>query len=79
VLLAVTAPAAYAQYGTASSDRPVQWYVDGGLNVPASDTSKLLNTGWTFGFGVAFTQPGAPLERLVLVSRGTLYLDRYFE
>lgn len=72
LLLALIAPSAHAQYATSPpTDRPVQWYVDGGLNVPASDTSKLLNTGWTFGFGVLFTQPGAPLALRVNVSYGT--------
>lgn len=72
LLLALIAPRAHAQYATSpATDRPVQWYVDGGLNVPASETSKLLNTGWTFGFGVLFTQPGAPLALRVDVSYGT--------
>jgi hypothetical protein len=71
VVLAVTAPAAYAQYATSSSERPIQWYVTGGLNVPASDTSKLLTTGWTFGFGVIFTQPGAPLDLRLDMSYGS--------
>lgn len=39
--------------------------------MPASETSRLLNTGWTFGFGVLFTQPGAPLALRVDVSYGT--------
>jgi opacity protein-like surface antigen len=61
VLLATAAPSAYAQYYGSNStyESPVHWYVDGGANVPASNTSNLLNTGWNFGFGVIFTQPGA--------------------
>jgi opacity protein-like surface antigen len=62
ILLAGATPAAYAQYYGSNStyENPVQWYVDGGLNVPASNTSNLLNTGWNFGFGVIFRQPSAP-------------------
>jgi hypothetical protein len=60
VLLAAAAPCAHAQYYGSAHENPVQWYVDGGLNVPASDTADLLNTGWNFGFGVLFHQPDAP-------------------
>ena len=71
LLLAVIAPSAYAQYATSSAEKPIQWYVDGGLNVPAGDASKLLTTGWTFGLGVLFTQPGAPLALKFDVTYGT--------
>jgi len=61
VLLACAAPSAYAQYsGSRSYENPVQWYVDGGFNVPTGTAGDLLTTGWNFGFGVIFRQPGAP-------------------
>jgi opacity protein-like surface antigen len=61
VLLGAATPAAYAQYSMSSSnDNPMQWYVYGGLNIPTGSNSDLLNTGWNFGFGVLFRQPGAP-------------------
>jgi len=60
VLVVTAAPCAHAQYYGSAHDNPVQWYVDGGLNVPAGSTADLLNTGWNFGFGVIFRQPGAP-------------------
>lgn len=61
-LLVAAAPAAYAQYYSSSSDdqNPVQWHVDFGLNIPTGSNSNLLNTGWNFGFGATFRQPGAP-------------------
>jgi len=61
-LVAAATPAAYAQYYGSNStyENPVQWYVDGGLNVPAGSASNLLSTGWNFGFGVIFRQPSAP-------------------
>jgi hypothetical protein len=58
-MLGAVVPVANAQY-TSGSQNPVQWFVDGGLNVPASSTSDLLRTGWVFGFGATFSQPGAP-------------------
>jgi Outer membrane protein beta-barrel domain len=60
VVLAAATPSAYAQYYGSNYENPVQWYVDGGLNVPAGNTANLLNTGWNFGFGVIFRQPQAP-------------------
>jgi len=58
VLLVAATPPAFAQYGNGSHyDPPVQWFVEGGLSVP---TSNLLTTGWNFGFGVTFRQPGGP-------------------
>jgi opacity protein-like surface antigen len=61
VLLAVATPAAYAQYSYSSNyDSPMQWHVDLGMNIPVGSNSDLLNTGWNFGFGVTFRQPGAP-------------------
>jgi opacity protein-like surface antigen len=62
VLLGAATPSAYAQYYNYSinSDNPIQWHVDFGMNIPTGSNSDLLNTGWNFGFGVTFRQPGAP-------------------
>lgn len=61
VLLAAATPAAYAQYSYSSpNDNPIQWHVDFGMTIPTGSNSDLLNTGWNFGFGVTFRQPGAP-------------------
>lgn len=57
-LLGAAAPSAYAQYS--SNDSPIQWHVDGGLNIPTGSNSSLVNTGYNFGFGATFRQPGAP-------------------
>lgn len=47
---------AYAQY-SGSYEKPVQWHVEGGLNVPTGSDGDLLSTGWNFGFGVVYRPP----------------------
>lgn len=62
LLGAAATPAAYAQYYDYSinKDNPIQWHVYAGMNIPTGSNGDLLNTGWNFGFGVTFRQPGAP-------------------
>ena len=62
IVLAAATPAAFAQFSGSSAtyESPVQWHVMGGLNVPVGSGSHLLDTGWNFGFGATFRQPGAP-------------------
>jgi hypothetical protein len=64
-LLLCGARTACAQYyygpSYGSTDYPVHWYVMGGLSQPiGSNTNDILQTGWDFGFGVAFRQSGSP-------------------
>jgi len=52
----VAAPGAYAQEYS-----PIRWNIHGGFTEPASNASTYLTTGWDFGFGVTFRQPGQAL------------------
>ena len=51
----VAAPKAYAQ-----ETSPVRWHIMGGVLEPVGNTADLLQTGWDFGFGVTFRNPGQP-------------------
>jgi len=54
--LLAAAPAVHAQeYSN------VRWSIYGGFNEPVGNTGSILNTGWNFGFGVTFREPGKPL------------------
>jgi opacity protein-like surface antigen len=56
------APAAHAQfYGYGNPDtNPVHWYMMAGASLPVGGTSALVDTGWSIGGGVAFTQANSP-------------------
>jgi opacity protein-like surface antigen len=54
--LLAAAPAVHAQ-----EHSPVRWSIFGGFNDPVGQTGNILNTGWNFGFGVTFREPGKPL------------------
>jgi len=56
VLAAAVMPVAHAQ-----EDSPVRWHIMGGINEPLGTSATYFNTGWNFGFGVTFRQPGSPL------------------
>jgi len=60
LLVAAATPAAYAQFSNSASANPTQWQFYGGVNLPTGSNSHLLETGWNFGGGVSFRQPGAP-------------------
>jgi opacity protein-like surface antigen len=63
MLVGVAAPA-FAQYSTGyypySSDRPVQWYVDGGGAITEGQAASYFDNGGILGGGVQFRQPGQP-------------------
>jgi len=46
---------AYAQ-----ENSPVRWYMMGGFNTPVGGTADVLSTGWNFGGGLTWRQPGRP-------------------
>lgn len=52
--LAGTAPAFAQRYYSNQypSDRPVQWFVDGGANITEGDTAANFHNGWTVGGGL---------------------------
>jgi len=54
--LLAAAPAVKAQEYS-----PVRWSIYGGFNEPIGNASSILNTGWNFGFGVTWREPGKPL------------------
>jgi len=56
LLVAASAPA----YAQSSSDKPVQWHLQGGVNSPTGSASDLLNTGWAFGIGAIYRPPQSP-------------------
>ena len=54
--LLAAAPGAFAQEYS-----PVRWYLFGGANPPLGNTSDILQSGWDFGFALAWREPGHPL------------------
>ena len=54
--LLAAAPGAFAQEYS-----PVRWYLYGGANPPLGNTSDILQSGWDFGFALAWREPGHPL------------------
>ncbi len=55
-LLLAAAPRVHAQEYS-----PVRWSLMGGANVPLSNTSDLLQSGYNFGFAVTWREPGHPV------------------
>ena len=39
----------------------MRWYLFGGANPPLGNTSDILQSGWDFGFALAWREPGHPL------------------
>lgn len=65
--LAGAAPAFAQRYYPYQSptDRPVQWYINGGASIPEGDTANNFNNGWTVGMGVNIKPaPGPFMLRL---------------
>jgi opacity protein-like surface antigen len=54
--LLAAAPRAFAQEYS-----PLRWSMFGGANVPLSNTSDILQTGYDLGFAVTWREPGHPL------------------
>ena len=54
--LLAAAPGAFAQEYS-----PLRWYMFGGANLPLSNTSDILQTGYDLGFAVTWREPGHPL------------------
>ena len=54
--LLAAAPGAFAQEYSS-----LRWYMFGGANVPLSNTSDILQTGYDLGFAVTWREPGHPL------------------
>ncbi|HXZ59491.1 MAG TPA: hypothetical protein VEG26_04860 [Steroidobacteraceae bacterium] len=44
----------YSYYPPSGGDRPVQWYIDGGVSITSGQTSTYFNDGWAIGGGVIF-------------------------
>ena len=55
-LLLAAAPRVHAQEYS-----PLRWYLMGGANVPLSNTSDILQSGYNFGFAVTWREPGHPV------------------
>jgi len=55
-LLLAAAPRVHAQEYS-----PLRWYLMGGANVPLSNTSDILQSGYNFGFEVTWREPGHPV------------------
>ena len=55
-LLLAAAPRVHAQEYS-----PLRWYLMGGANVPLSNTSDILQSGYNFGFAGTWREPGHPV------------------
>jgi opacity protein-like surface antigen len=82
LMLAGVAAPAFAQYSTGyhsySSDRPVQWYVDGGGAITEGQAASNFDNGGTLGGGVQFRQPGQPFMLRADLEFGYFDANRQF-